>query len=69
LIENLFHEPILNVTATARKLDVTYPTAKSDIDKLVDSGILQELKGVRPKAFFSNEIMEIAYKDVLPSQS
>ena len=66
LIESLFSNPIIRITDAARRLDVTYPTAKSDIHKLVDAGILSELRDVAPKAYFSRAIFDAAYHEDSP---
>jgi len=65
LIEGLFSNPIVRITDVARRLNVTYPTAKTDIEKLVQLGILFELSGVHPKAFYSREIFNAAYSEDL----
>lgn len=61
LIEGLFSNPIVRVSDVARRLAVAYPTARRDIDKLVDCGILSELANVYPKAFYAREIFNAAY--------
>lgn len=61
LIEMLFSNPIVRVSDIARKLGVTYPTAKTDIDRLAALNILRELPGVYPKAFVAKEIFDAAY--------
>jgi Fic family protein len=61
LIEGLFSNPIVRITDVARRLEVTYPTAKADVEKLVEVGILAELKTARPKAFYSPAIFNAAY--------
>jgi Fic family protein len=61
IIEGLFSNPILSITDVAKRLGVTYPTAKIDIDKLVNHGILVPLEKARPKAFYSPEIFGAAY--------
>lgn len=63
LVMRLFSTPIVTVSDVVRSFGVTYPTAKSDIAKLVELGILQELTGRRPKAFFAGEIIDIAFRD------
>jgi hypothetical protein len=42
---------------------VIYHTARSDIQRLVDAGILKELGDSRPKTFYAPELMSIAYND------
>lgn len=61
IIENLFAEPIVTVANLRRTLDVTYPTAKGDVERLVNAGILNELKGFYPKTYYASEIMSVAY--------
>lgn len=63
LIEQLFSNPILRITDVARRLAISYPTAKADVDKLVTAGILVELKNVYPKAFYAREIFGAAYSE------
>lgn len=63
LIESLFSNPILRITDAARRMDVTYPTAKSDIAKLVDLGILTELERAYPKAFYARAVFDAAYSE------
>jgi Fic family protein len=63
LVEGLFSNPMVRVTETARRLNVTYPTAKSDIGKLVEQGILVELDRVYPKAFYAPAIFNAAYAE------
>jgi Fic family protein len=66
LIEGLFTNPMILITEAARRLDVTYPTAKSDIVKLVELGILVELRESSPKAYFSRAIFDAAYHEDTP---
>lgn len=63
LIESLFSNPIIRTSDAARRLNVTYPTAKSDIGKLVELGILSELGGVSPKAYYARAIFDAAYQE------
>lgn len=63
IIEGLFKSPIVRVTDVAERFGVSYPTAKSDLDKLADANILSELTDSRPKAYFAREVMQAAYYD------
>lgn len=63
IVEGLFSNPIVRVADVARRLDITYPTAKGDIDKLVEGGILSEMAGTYPKAFYAREIFNAAYRE------
>ncbi|MEA2465010.1 MAG: hypothetical protein QOJ98_2757 [Acidobacteriota bacterium] len=61
LIDGLFSNPILRIADAARRLNVTYPTARSDIAKLVELGILTEMEKSYPKAYYSPAIFQAAY--------
>jgi len=63
VVELLFSNPIVTVTELKRRMRVTYPTAKADIEKLVRLEILKELEGAFPKAFYAPAIMTAAYYD------
>lgn len=65
MIDDLFFDSFITVTSVAKKYGVTYPTAKSDIEKLVKAGVLRELPNLRPRTYYSNEMMRIAYSDSL----
>lgn len=41
-----------------------YPTAKSDVERLVKVGILAELANASPKTFYAPEIYDVAYRDL-----
>jgi len=47
-----------------KHLEVTYPTAKADVDRLVRAGILREVEGISPKTYFAPEVFGVAYEDV-----
>jgi cell filamentation protein, protein adenylyltransferase len=63
IIKMLFSNPIVRVSNLRRKLKVTYPTAQSDVNRLVKSEILFPLPNHRPKTYYAPEIMEIAYQE------
>jgi Fic family protein len=63
IIHELFSIPIVRVADLHKKLNVTYPTAQADIDILVKAKILTPLSTIRPKSFYSPEIIDIAYQD------
>jgi Fic family protein len=67
IIEDLFTTPVVRVPALAKKCSVSYPTAKADVTSLVEKGVLQEIPGTRPKAYFSPAILEIAYSNPMKS--
>ncbi|HEX8412254.1 MAG TPA: Fic family protein [Thermoanaerobaculia bacterium] len=63
LIELLFVNPVVTVTEAMRRLDVSYPTARADIDKLQALEIVRELPDSYPKAFYAPAIMDAAYHE------
>ena len=61
IIEGLFKSPVLTIPKLAEKFDITYHTARKDVERLVNDGILKELSSRRPKYFYSPEIIEIYF--------
>lgn len=69
LIDSLFVSPLVTIPLIARMFDVTYPTAKADIDKLIRLRILKDLEWGRPNVFYAPGIMEIAFDDAGPAKA
>ena len=61
IIDYLFFFPVLETSGLAEELHVSYNTARSDIDKFVQAGILREEKRGRPQAYRADEIMNVAF--------
>lgn len=64
IIEGVFHSPFIRVADLARQLDVSYPTAKADLERLERAGILALLPGATPKTYYAPEVFNIAYEDM-----
>ena len=64
IVAALFESPFVRVADVAKRLNVQYNTAKSDLAKLVEAGILRELPAVTPKTFYSAEVYNVAYADL-----
>lgn len=64
VVDGLFHSPYVQVAELARRLSISYPTAKSDVERLVKVGILAELANASPKTFYAPEIYDVAYRDL-----
>lgn len=63
-LSHLLSSPIVKYTDIQRELSVSYPTARSDMDALVEMGIVNELRtGTNPKQYIAYEIFNIAYFD------
>ncbi len=64
IVEALFTSPLTTIPQAAALTEVSYPTAKSDIERLVGLGILIEGPAARvPRYFYSPELFKIAYED------
>ena len=63
IIDGLFNLPYVSVVDLSKKLDVSYNTAQSDIDRLVEIGVLERLHDFRPKTYYASELFAIAYEE------
>lgn len=64
IVEALFTSPLTTIPQAAALTEVSYPTAKNDIERLVGLGILIEGPAARaPRYFYSPELFKIAYED------
>ena len=61
IVDSLFHTPVVTISSVSKRYGISYPTAKSDINKLVAAGILQEIPNNYPKTYFAPEIFDITY--------
>jgi hypothetical protein len=64
IVQGIFTSPFVRVAQLAKRLDVTYPTAKSDIERLVQAGVLRELPNVTPKTFYAPEVFAVSYGEL-----
>lgn len=70
IIDRLLHSPVVTIPRIADMFEVSYPTAKADIDTLVKCGILVASEATaRAKLFAAPEIMRIAYGNSHDSES
>jgi len=63
-IDQLVRNPVMTIAEHARRANVTYPTAKTDLERLAELGILKVIAHVRPKSFVCSQMMKIIYDDV-----
>jgi Fic family protein len=61
IIDQLFVTPVVTVASIKKQLNVTYHTARSDLERLQKSGILTEMQGIQPRSFFARELMQAAF--------
>jgi len=64
IAEDIFDSPFVRIADLPKRLNVTYPTAKADVDRLVAAGILKELENVSPKTFYAPEVFNAAYEEI-----
>ncbi len=65
IVDGLFQTPMITIPTIRNEMDVSYPTAKGDVEYLVNAGILAPLDvQSRPKVFYAPGIFSIAYKDL-----
>jgi Fic family protein len=62
LVDDLFESPVVTVTGVKDRFRVSYPTAKSDLQRLVAMGIIQELSGAQLMTYYCSSIYEITYE-------
>ncbi len=59
-MEELFLNPVVSISELSHHWNVSYPTVKTAVSKLVEVGILQESqKSVRPKKYVAPDIFEV----------
>lgn len=63
IVEDIFHSPFLRIIGLAKRLEVTYPTAAADVERLIQAGILQLLDGITPKTYYAPEVFSVAYEE------
>lgn len=61
IADSLFLSPAVRISTLAERHQVTYPTAKADIEKLMSVGILHEFPDSSPKTYFAPEILDITF--------
>jgi len=68
IIEKLFEHPIVTIAGLQRELEVSYKTAKTDVERLVAAGILRPMENTYPAAFAATMIMATAYGPPMDEQ-
>jgi Fic family protein len=62
LVDHLFETPVITVPQVAKIYDVTYPTARTDIDRFIELGILKQSPlERRPTYYLASEIINVAH--------
>ena len=63
-VDNLFLAPVVTVNQYKSHFGVTYATARADLKKLAELGIVQVLEGVDLKTYYCGPIYSITYEDI-----
>ena len=63
LVDRLFKSPVIGVTQYSKEVKVTYPTARSDLRKLAELGILEDLN-MDPISYYCPSIYGITFEDI-----
>jgi cell filamentation protein, protein adenylyltransferase len=63
-VDSLFEGPVITVKSYARKFDVTYPTARSDLKHLHSLGIVQPLEQMAFITYYCPTIYRVTFEDV-----
>lgn len=64
LVDSLFESPVMLVTRVKQRFNVTYPTAKSDLEKLTALGIVERLIEMQQMTYFCRAICRVTYEEV-----
>ena len=64
IVDGIFYYPFIRIAELPNRLEISYPTAKADIDRLVDLNILRELPDTYPKTYYAPEVFEISYDEI-----
>ena len=65
IVPKLFSSPIVRYSDLQDHLNISYPTARNDMDALVAAGILRDMGG-SPRSFYASDIFRVAYSDDVP---
>lgn len=63
IVDDLFNQPVVQITKIRDEYDVHYNTAKSDVEKLFEAGILAEFADASVRTFAATEIIEVITAD------
>lgn len=62
LVDTIFESPVLTIPRAKERLNTSYQTAKNNVDKLINAGILVEAgTDQRPKWFLAPQVYEIIH--------
>jgi Fic family protein len=65
IVDVLFESPVVSVLNIKNKFSVTHPTARADLKKLEQMGIVQETEGAGRITYYCPQIYEVTYEDIV----
>ncbi len=64
LVDMVFEFPIISIPMAQKALDVTYPSAALNVEKLVKGGILVKMEvSSRPRYFMAHEVFDVIHAE------
>ena len=63
IVDGLFHLPVVQISELARQFNVHYQTARVDVMRLKDVGILSDFEDFRPRSFIAHELIALTFGD------
>lgn len=63
IIPRLFVSPVFSVAQVKRWSNTSMPTARADVEKMIETGLVRYLEGERPKLYCADGIFKAAYAD------
>ena len=61
IVDRLFAVPVIRTAGLGSQFNITYPTAKADVEKLVRAGIVSEIGESQTKTYVCTDILDIVY--------
>jgi Fic family protein len=63
IVDDLFDIPAVTVSITMNSLGISYNSAKNNLQRLVELGLLKEAPATRPQWFLSHQIIDIGFAE------
>ena len=64
IVNSLFTSPVRTIPSVEKEFRVTYKTARADLERLVQCGILQEVPESHPRLFYAPQIVAVAFRNL-----
>jgi Fic family protein len=64
IVDLLIERPVITTVLVSKHFNVTYPTAKNNINKLVELGVLHELSAAKQHTYIADKVLNVINKPV-----